>query len=176
MKSASRTAARLLKRPIRAQRNQLVQPPTAATLPPGVTKPVKLTAKNDGRDAVANPHKVMQAQWKKWNGAQRRAFNSLFSFALLNQRLLLHPEAPKIAPEHWHTTAWNMAWAAADSAAGKYWGDEMGTGTLCCVTVEKAKPKKTAPKPVINPKNKNVSTKAKAGRVASKNTAKSTKK
>jgi hypothetical protein len=133
----------------RAKPHQLVQPPARVPTTREAVKQIVET-KADDRDAVMNPHKVMQSQWKKWNGVQRRAFNSLFSFAMKNQKLLLHPKGPAMAPEHFRTVAWNFAWAAADSANGKYWGDEMGKEEVKVVDLKtpiKGKPVPKAKKP-----------------------------
>lgn len=159
MKRASDTAAKLAARPMRAHRRQLVQPPTAKTLPPGVTKRVMNdepgvfnTRKPDDRNDVGNPHKVNQSAWRKWNGQARRMFNSLYSFMVLNQRLLHHPNQAMLDPKMWNTVAHNAAWMAAEAVMGRYSGDEMGddlTGAEVTRVLGKARPAPAKKKPAV---------------------------
>lgn len=169
-RTAAEAAARLAKRPMRAMRNQLVQPPSAQTLPPGVNAALQHGLRNppkpDDRDAVANPHKVMQSQWRKWNGTARRAFNSLYSFMMNNQRLFVHPKAAVVELEHWKTTAWNAAWSAADAAMGVYAGDEMGHAESALTKTKTRGKRNDAPKP--KPKAKTAKVKEQAGKFAKK--------
>lgn len=164
MKRASDTAAKLAARPMRAHRRQLVQPPTAKTLPPGVTEPasrnprdfspieVKPYKPKDDRDQVGNPHKVNQSAWRKWDGQARRMFNSLYSFMVLNQGLFHHPNQAKLDPKMWNTVAHNAAWTAAEAVMGRYSGDEMGddrTGAEVTRVLGKARPSPAKKKPAV---------------------------
>jgi hypothetical protein len=198
VKTPQDVAARLHRRQIRAQRSQLVQPPTAATLPRGVKHSAKNSAKDfspievrdykphpspkDDRGDVQNPHKVPQAQWRKWDGRARRMFNSLFSFMMLNQNLFHHPKQALIEEKHWETVAHNAAWTAAEAVMGRYSGDEMGVGESARTQTKTAGKRnaapKTAKKPPVNPRrmapaaNKAAVIKAKAGRLTAKPVAK----
>lgn len=200
MKSPQDVAAAINRRQIRAQRSQLVQPPTAATLPRGVKHSAKTNGSateqlgiappstlvrariTDDRADVRNPHKVMQAQWRKWDGQARRAFNSLYSSMIHNQPLYAHPLAAAVPEKHWKTTAWNAAWAAADAAMGHYMGDEMGVAESYATETKVAGKRNVAPKPKppVNPKApvkkaavKKAAVKAKAGRLTAKPASKS---
>lgn len=63
---------------------------------------------------LGNPHKVPQAQWKKWSPIQRVMFNQMFEVMSTNQHLFKHPKTWSVEPKEWKTTAWNAAWMAAD--------------------------------------------------------------
>lgn len=62
-----------------------------------------------------NSYAVPLSQWRKWTDEERRVFNDVFSFSVANQRLMVHPSASDVAPDHWKTVAWNHAWFAADA-------------------------------------------------------------
>lgn len=170
MKNPQDVAAAITRRQIREQRAQGIAP---SVVPAEVTPaPIRLSAKNDGRDSVKNPHKVNQQQWRKWDGTARRAFNSLFSFMMLNQSLFHHPNQTLLEDKHWETTAHNAAWTAAEAAMGRYSGDEMGVGESAR-TQTKTSGKRNAPKPPVNPRRKapaasKTAIKAKAGRLTAK--------
>lgn len=62
-----------------------------------------------------NIYFVGKSKWKQWNGAERKMFNDMYERVYLNQRLFMHPMAAKQVDECWKTTAWNVAWEAADN-------------------------------------------------------------
>ena len=64
--------------------------------------------------AIKNLHKVPQAQWRKWNEAEKQLFNDIRSDMLENKRQYLHPKQKPPVDEYWDTTTWNAAWMAAD--------------------------------------------------------------
>jgi hypothetical protein len=61
-----------------------------------------------------NLYHVPADQWEKWTVEAREAFNYLYSLMRANQSLFKHPKAPADTRAHWNTTAWNVAWEAAD--------------------------------------------------------------
>ena len=63
---------------------------------------------------IENENRVPVAQWRKWNQAERKLFNTLYSCMHDNVKLFLHPKQEDPKPVHWKTTAWNAAWIAAD--------------------------------------------------------------
>lgn len=64
----------------------------------------------------ANTHAVPARQWKKWCDLAQRVFNETYAVMLVNQDILIHPQAKKTPDDWWSTTAWNSAWLAADAA------------------------------------------------------------
>ena len=66
---------------------------------------------------VANRYKVPVQTWDKWNARSKSVFNDVFATMLDNKRLFLHPKQEPPRKAHWHTTAWNAAWLAAQFAA-----------------------------------------------------------
>lgn len=63
---------------------------------------------------VENTYKVNKKQWKKWNDAGRYVFNNLYEDVLKDQEVFSHPKSAVQINEYWTTTAWNVAWVAAD--------------------------------------------------------------
>jgi hypothetical protein len=61
-----------------------------------------------------NQYKVPVGQWRKWQEQERMLFNTMYSSMFDNMQLFLHPKQAAPKPEHWKTTAWNVAWIAAD--------------------------------------------------------------
>lgn len=63
-----------------------------------------------------NRYKVPVKQWRKWSRIARTVFNRVYNFAINNQSMLLHPGVKVVfTAKHWKTTAWNVAWTAADA-------------------------------------------------------------
>lgn len=58
---------------------------------------------------VKNLYKVPQAQWRKWDNAEKSLFNSLYSDMYNNQSMYLHPKQEPTKRTYWSTTAWNAA-------------------------------------------------------------------
>lgn len=65
-----------------------------------------------------NSNLVARSVWRRWSETSRRVFNETYSFAVNNKKLCVHPKARSVSDAHWNTTAWNIAWAAANLAAG----------------------------------------------------------
>lgn len=63
---------------------------------------------------VENTFKVNKKQWKRWSPQARRVFNYVYDWMNENQDLFKHPKGIEQTDEHWETTAFNAAWAAAD--------------------------------------------------------------
>ena len=63
---------------------------------------------------VLNLYHVGKSQWKKWNDDERRRFNYMYDYVVNNQHLFKHPLDGLSSAEYWKTTAWNVAWIAAD--------------------------------------------------------------
>lgn len=53
-----------------------------------------------------------------WTPAQAELFRRLYTFMSRNERAFVHPALSVIAPEHWETTCYNAAYAAAEFADG----------------------------------------------------------
>jgi hypothetical protein len=71
-----------------------------------------------GGDASTNPRnrfKVPSARWNRWSDTARCVFNSVFMQAKDSQMLYLHPKTDPVPKVQWQTTAWNVAWIAADA-------------------------------------------------------------
>jgi len=51
---------------------------------------------------------------EEWTDAQRYLFGRIFRHMEANQHLFTHPQAPRVAAEHWHVTCWNAAWIATE--------------------------------------------------------------
>lgn len=66
----------------------------------------------------ANLYNVPKKQWNRWTAQAREVFNFVYSTVRANQAFFLHPKAVKNSRAHWGTTAWNVAWAAADATQG----------------------------------------------------------
>ena len=62
-----------------------------------------------------NINRVPSKQWKKWSEQARTVFNRVYDFAIDSQWAMSHPKSYVQKDEHWKTTAWNMAWIAADA-------------------------------------------------------------
>lgn len=75
-----------------------------------------------------NTHKVPDKQWKKWPDICQRVFNSTYEDVQQNQSLLIHPMAATQVQECWNTTAWNVAWLAADNTLRALKDIEKGVG------------------------------------------------
>lgn len=66
-----------------------------------------------------NPHRVAGETWRRWSKPARAVFNSVYEQMVRDQELFLHPKQKKASPEHWRTTSWNAAWAAANAVDGQ---------------------------------------------------------
>lgn len=62
-----------------------------------------------------NLYKVPKGQWKKWSPQAQRVFNYVYQTSVDNQSLFIHPKGLSNSHDKWKTTAWNMAWTAADA-------------------------------------------------------------
>lgn len=69
--------------------------------------------------AEKNRYKVSKKKWRKWSEAAHAVFNDLYANVLYNQDVFSHPSAVQQKGKHWKTTAWNVAWWAADSVDHK---------------------------------------------------------
>lgn len=47
-----------------------------------------------------------------WTPEQNAMFSRMFRHMLEAQPMFTHPDAPRVADEHWETTCWNAAWFA----------------------------------------------------------------
>ena len=61
-----------------------------------------------------NTYRVPTSQWKKWDEVQRQIFNYIYDYMSMNQNLFKHPKAVIDTPYKWNTTAWNVAFIAAN--------------------------------------------------------------
>jgi hypothetical protein len=68
--------------------------------------------------SVENKHEVAESQWNVWSDEGKKSFNEMYDWVKANQDLCLHPDGIANTPEHWNTTAWNVAWISADVASG----------------------------------------------------------
>lgn len=67
---------------------------------------------------MVNKYSVPEEQWVRWNDSAQSVFNEVY-FTMTHknqQRLFRHPEASEIPHDQWTTTAFNVAWIAADAA------------------------------------------------------------
>ncbi|MGD9682621.1 MAG: hypothetical protein AB7W16_15645 [Candidatus Obscuribacterales bacterium] len=67
---------------------------------------------NDDRNPK-NKFKVPKRTWGSWTLVAKHVFNKTFEYSMKNQDLFMHPKSEPITPEHFKTTAWNIAWTAA---------------------------------------------------------------
>jgi len=63
----------------------------------------------------SNKNRVPKKQWRRWSEPAQVVFNRTYEFAMRNPELMVHPKALVVRPACWKTTAWNMAWIAADA-------------------------------------------------------------
>lgn len=52
---------------------------------------------------------------ERWTDEQLETYTRIFRFMLVSPRCFQHPEATPVPAEHWHTTAHNAAWYAAEA-------------------------------------------------------------
>lgn len=62
-----------------------------------------------------NIYKVPKKAWNKWTTVQQLTFNNVYAASIDDQELFIHPKLDPCRHEYWKTTAWNMAWIAANA-------------------------------------------------------------
>lgn len=62
-----------------------------------------------------NIYKVPKKVWNEWTTLQQLTFNNVYAAVIDDQEIFIHPKSDPCRQEYWTTTAWNMAWIAADS-------------------------------------------------------------
>lgn len=79
--------------------------------------------------AVKNAARVPLKQWRRWGSKARNAFNYLYFLMMKDPGMFKYPGAIKENPRHWKTTAWNVAWLAADAVEDAVRGPKIKRGT-----------------------------------------------
>jgi hypothetical protein len=69
-----------------------------------------------------NEYKVPAKTWKKWNANQKKSFNYMYGLLMLNKDLFLHSSFDRklMNDDHWHVTAYNVAFMTANVVLGSY--------------------------------------------------------
>lgn len=71
---------------------------------------------------IDNTYRVPKRQWLKWDDKQRQIFNYMYDYVSMNQTLFKHPKDAIDPLYKWKTTAWNVAFIAANDLKEIYDG------------------------------------------------------